>query len=106
MIRSRCIVPADPGSSINAPSVARGVRHYGATASSSSLSPLLNANDREHVDSEANDMGSKDLEPVDSKAHQEDSEDAPGLGYGLSGLQLTEAEGRTGFSGLFQNTLV
>lgn len=77
-----------------------------ATASSSSLTPLLDANDWEDVGSEANIMGSKDLERVSSKGIQEYSEDTPGSRYELSGLNLAEAEGRVGFWGLFENTLV
>lgn len=103
-------MPADSESSINAPSVVRKVhRDYRASASSSSLSPLLNANDWEDaVGSEANIMGSKDLEQVgsESKVHQEESEDMPGSGHEFAGFKLAEAEGRVGFLGLFENPLV
>ena len=96
-------MPAGSKSSINAPSVARGVRYHRVNASTSSLSPLLNANDWEHADSSEAIMGSEDLKRVGSKTQiQEDGEDGPGI----SGLNLAETEGRVGFRGLFENMLV
>lgn len=105
-------MPTGPESSINALSIARGVSYHRASASSSSLSPLLNVNDWEDAGSvpTQNIMGSsfKDLERISSKTQaQEYSEDAsPGSRYELSGFNLAEAEGRVGFWGLFDNTLV
>ncbi|KAH0828051.1 putative transporter [Lanmaoa asiatica] len=87
------------GSSINTPSAAREMHRHLATASSSSLSPLLNTNDWEDAGSEAN-MGFQDLDRVGSKTHvQEYSED-------MTGINLVGTESRVGFRGFFENTLV
>jgi len=100
-------MPATSESSINAPSVVRGVRSHRANASTSSLSPLLSTDDWEDADSSEAIMDSEDLKRTGSKTHQENNEDMSGPeGYDLSGLNLAETEGRVGFWGLFQNTLV
>ncbi|KAN0091350.1 Sugar transporter domain containing protein [Tylopilus felleus] len=90
--------------SINATSVVRGVRsHHRATASTSSLSPLLNANDWEHADVPKAIMGnsSEMLKRADSKTDVQ-AMDASALAE----FNLVEEEGRVGFRGLFDNTLV
>ena len=90
--------------SINATSVVRGVRsHHRATASTSSLSPLLNANDWEHADVPEAIMGNSAemLKRADSKTDVQ-AMDASALAE----FNLVEEEGRVGFRGLFDNTLV
>ncbi|KAF8552187.1 D-xylose-proton symporter [Imleria badia] len=99
-------MPSESGSRINASSVVRQIRSHRATASTSSLSPLLNTDDwEEDADTSEANMGSnlKDVHRVDSKTHMHEyNEDAPGL----AGLNLVESEGRVGFRGLFENPLV
>ena len=86
-------------SSKNAPLVVRGTPSHRATASTSSLIPFLNTDDRED---EANMGYDSDLEQIDSKHVQEHNDDAPALAE----LNLVESEGRVGFRGLFENPLV
>lgn len=67
--------------------------------SASSLSALLDTYDCEDDHSEVI-MGSK------TRIREHRSEDGPDPGYGLAGRSLAETEGRVGFPGLFENTLV
>ena len=86
-------------SSKNAPLVVRGTPSHRATASTSSLIPLLKTNNRED---EANMGHNSEPKRINSKHAQEHNDNAPVLAE----LNLVESEGRVGLRGLFENPLV